>query len=64
MCLKRFPKSLHICAFDFSCLTLSTAFFYCYFGADSNALSLVSFICRHDCDAMAIEYEIESKTII
>ena len=64
MSLKRFTKSLHICAFDFSSLTLSTAFFYCYFGADSNALSLVSSICRHDSDAMAIEYEIESKTII
>ena len=26
MCLKRIPKSLYTCAFDFSCLTLSTAF--------------------------------------
>ena len=34
---------------------------YCYFGVDSNALSLVSCICRHGCDAMAIEYEIDSK---
>ena len=32
-----------------------------YFGVDSNALSLVSCICRHGCDAMAIEYEIESE---
>ena len=64
MCLKRIPKFLHICAFDFSCLTLSAAFFYCYFGADNNALSHISYICRHDSDAMAIQYEIESKTVI
>ena len=34
---------------------------YCYFGVDSNVLSLVSCICRHGCDAMVIEYKIESK---
>ena len=36
-------------------------FYYCYFGVDSNALSLVRCTCRHGCDAMAIEYENESK---
>ena len=35
--------------------------YYCYSGVDSNALSLVSCICRHGCDAMTIEYEIETE---
>ena len=35
--------------------------YYCYFGVDSNAFSRVSCISRHGCDAMAIEYEIETE---
>ena len=57
MCLKLFPKS---------CLSVHLIspvyqLHLCYFGVDSNALSLISCICRHGCDAMAIANEIESE---
>ena len=41
---------------DFSCLSTP---FIVTFGADSNALSLVSCIWRHGCDTIVIESKIE-----
>ena len=53
MCLKRF-QSLHICAFDFSYLSL---IYYCYFSVDSNMLSHVSV----DMVVMEWPFDIESE---
>ena len=58
--LETISKSLHVCAFDFSCL--SNAFIY-YFGVDSKALFLVSCICRHGCHPMSIENESKNEDL-
>ena len=55
--LNDFKVSALFCVFDFS----YNCIYYCYCGVNSNAFSLVSCICRHGCDGMAIEYEIESE---
>ena len=57
--LETILKSLHICAFDFSLLSTYNS----YFVFDSNALFLVSCVCRHGCGAMLIENESENEDL-